>query len=94
MTAELESAIEQAQAAVQVQGDTVRSLKASLKDGKAQQAEVDAAIAKLQQLKLELTGHQKAYEAATGKVSGQNKEAFRAAMVRIYAFGFFFCFLF
>lgn len=58
----------------------MRSLKASLKDGKAEQSEVEAAIQKLQQLKLELAEHQKAYEKATGKTSGQNKEAFRAAM--------------
>lgn len=80
MTAQLEEAITQAQAAVQQQGDTVRSLKASLKDGKAQQSEVEAAIAKLQQLKLELSEQQKAYEKATGKTSSQNKEAFRAAL--------------
>eukprot|EP00775_Hariotina_reticulata_P009703 gene9703-9862_t len=76
----LEQQITAAQAAVQQQGDTVRALKANLKDGNAQQSEVDDAIAKLQQLKLELSDCQKEYEKVTGKASGQNKEAFRAAM--------------
>ncbi|WIA35437.1 hypothetical protein OEZ86_003878 [Tetradesmus obliquus] len=80
MAPELEQAIAAAQAAVQQQGDTVRSLKASLKDGNAQQSQVEEAIQKLQQLKLELSEHQKAYQAATGKASSQNKEAFRAGL--------------
>jgi glycyl-tRNA synthetase len=58
MAPELEQAIAAAQAAVQQQGDTVRSLKASLKDGNAQQSQVEEAIQKLQQLKLELSGEQ------------------------------------
>lgn len=85
--AQLEQVILQAQEAVQVQGDTVRSLKAQLKDGKAEkvgnpgqnspiqplklrahhsprlsciaQAEVDQAIKKLSELKLELGEAQK-----------------------------------
>lgn len=36
---ELEEAINRSQAAVQQQGDIVRSLKANLKDGKAQQVQ-------------------------------------------------------
>lgn len=55
-------------------------MQALLKDGKASQADVDAAIAQLQQLKLVLTEQQKSYEAATGRASTQNREAFRAAM--------------
>jgi hypothetical protein len=63
MAPELEQAIAAAQAAVQQQGDTVRSLKASLKDGNAQQSQVEEAIQKLQQLKLELSGEQQQHTA-------------------------------
>ena len=78
--ANMEGAIQEAQAAVTKQGDTVRSLKASLKEGKADKALVDAAIAKLAELKIALEGVQKEFEKSTGKVSSQSKEAFRAAL--------------
>lgn len=68
MAPELEQAIAAAQAAVQQQGDTVRSLKASLKDGNAQQSQVEEAIQKLQQLKLELSGEQQQQQATAGNV--------------------------
>lgn len=79
MAEELEKVVAAMQEAVTKQGDTVRSLKASLKEGKTEkvefqlrrllyrnvqnqriaQASVDAAIAKLQELKVELDGKQK-----------------------------------
>lgn len=40
---QLEAAIDKSQQAVQQQGDIVRSLKASLKDGKAQQVQSGSA---------------------------------------------------
>ncbi|KAK9823739.1 hypothetical protein WJX72_005053 [[Myrmecia] bisecta] len=81
MAEELQTSIKDLEAAVTKQGDTVRSLKASLKDGKAQKADVDAAIEQLKQLKIKLASTQKALEDAIGKPSGTSKEAFRAAMV-------------
>ncbi|KAG2487478.1 hypothetical protein HYH03_013900 [Edaphochlamys debaryana] len=83
MTTDLEKQIQDAQEAVTKQGDTVRSLKASLKDGKAEKAEVDAAISKLAELKIALDEKQKEYEKTTGKVSSQSKEALRAALAGV-----------
>ncbi|GLC40466.1 hypothetical protein PLESTB_001261900 [Pleodorina starrii] len=83
MAEHLEKEIQDAQEAVTKQGDTVRSLKASLKDGKAEKAAVDAAIQKLAELKLALEAKQKEFEKATGKVSAQSKEALRAALAGV-----------
>lgn len=80
MASPLEADIQTAQDAVSKQGDVVRALKSDLKDGKAEKAAVDAAIQKLSELKIVLDTKQKEYEAATGKVSTQSKEAFRAAL--------------
>ncbi|KXZ46296.1 hypothetical protein GPECTOR_45g166 [Gonium pectorale] len=68
MSEQLEKAIQEAQEAVTKQGDTV---------------EVDAAIQKLAELKLSLESKQKEFEKATGKVSGQSKEALRAALAGV-----------
>ncbi|KAG2429717.1 hypothetical protein HYH02_013974 [Chlamydomonas schloesseri] len=83
MTTELEQQIAAAQEAVTKQGDTVRSLKASAKEGKAEKSEVDAAIQKLAELKLALESKQKEFEKVTGKVSSQSKEALRAALAGV-----------
>jgi len=80
MAEQLEKEIVLQQEAVTKQGDVVRSLKASLKDGKIERSEVDAAIAQLNGLKVSLDAKQKEYEKVSGKVSSQSKEAFRAAM--------------
>lgn len=77
---DLQQAIEAAQEAVTKQGDTVRSLKAELKDGKVEKGAVDAAIQKLQQMKLDLDTKTKDFEKAGGKMSSQSKEALRAAL--------------
>ncbi|KAI8468120.1 MAG: hypothetical protein J3K34DRAFT_428181 [Monoraphidium minutum] len=82
-TAVMEDAITQLQEAAAKQGDVVRSLKAQAKEGKADKGDVDAAIQKLQELKVQLDGKQKEYEKATGKVSAQSKEAFRAALTNL-----------
>lgn len=83
MVAVLEQEITTLQEAAAKQGDVVRSLKAAAKDGKAEKADVDAAIQKLQELKVALDGKQKEFEKATGKVSAQSKEAFRAALTNL-----------
>ncbi|KAJ9512986.1 hypothetical protein QJQ45_029195 [Haematococcus lacustris] len=77
---ELKQAVIDTHAAIAKQGDTVRSLKADLKDGKVDRAAVDAAISKLQELKVTLETKTKEYEAAGGKMSAQSKEAFRAQL--------------
>ncbi|KAL4457919.1 hypothetical protein ABPG75_012784 [Micractinium tetrahymenae] len=77
----LETEFHAAQEAVTRQGDVVRSLKAAVKDGKAEKSAVDEAIEKLKDVKLDMERKKKAYEDATGKTSGANKEAFRAAML-------------
>ncbi|CAG9467587.1 unnamed protein product [Pedinophyceae sp. YPF-701] len=82
-TAALEAAIAKAQEAVTAQGDTVRTLKAQLKTGDVQKAEVDAAIAKLKELKLELDKANQDFEAAVGKTAGGNKEALRAEICNV-----------
>ncbi|GAB4820588.1 hypothetical protein N2152v2_007634 [Parachlorella kessleri] len=81
MTADLEKAYLDAQEAVTKQGDTVRSLKASLKDGKVQKEAVDEAIEQLKNLKIDMEKKQKAYEDVTGKTASANKEAFRANLL-------------
>lgn len=79
MSAEaLEKAVEEAQAAVAKQGDTVRSLKAELKEGKIEKTTVDAAIASLKNMRLELESKQQELEKVAGKGSSQTKELFRA----------------
>ncbi|KAK9827950.1 hypothetical protein WJX81_000021 [Elliptochloris bilobata] len=78
--ADQKAALDAAQAAATKQGDTVRSLKALQKDNKADKAEVDAAIAKLKELKASAQAKQEAYADVAGKAAGQSKEAFRAAM--------------
>lgn len=66
MTAEnvkdLETAISAQQELVERQGDVVRSLKAEVKEGKVLEHEVDAAIAKLKDLKIELDGKLKEFQ--------------------------------
>ncbi|GBF92515.1 hypothetical protein Rsub_04619 [Raphidocelis subcapitata] len=79
----LEAKITELQEAAAKQGDVVRSLKAHAKDGKADKAEVEAAIAQLQEIKLDLDAKQKEFEKTTGKVSSQSKEAFRAALTNL-----------
>lgn len=79
----LQAAIEAAQEAVTKQGDQVRALKASVKEGNAEKSAVDEAISKLQELKLELGAAQQAYEKVSGKASAQNKEALRAALAGV-----------
>lgn len=79
----LEAAIAGAQASVTQQGDIVRSLKAKAKEGQAEKSEVEAAIVRLSELKIELDARQKDYEKAAGKSSSQNKEAFRAAVTSV-----------
>jgi hypothetical protein len=52
----VEQAIQKSQASVSQQGDIVRSLKASLKDGKAQQVGSAALLLRLRQLLPPLAG--------------------------------------
>lgn len=80
---ELQGIAIQAQAAAAKQGDTVRSLKASLKDGKAGKSEVEAAIQQLKNLKAEADVAQKAYEESAGDSAEQSKEAFRAQVAGV-----------
>mmetsp|Transcript_7713 Transcript_7713/g.13324 ORF Transcript_7713/g.13324 Transcript_7713/m.13324 type:complete len:651 (+) Transcript_7713:45-1997(+) len=65
-----------AQDAVTKQGDAVRLLKADLKDGKIEKSEVDAAIKKLQELKLTLDSLTKTDTASTsgGRPKKENKD--------------------
>mmetsp|Transcript_100 Transcript_100/g.218 ORF Transcript_100/g.218 Transcript_100/m.218 type:complete len:686 (-) Transcript_100:225-2282(-) len=76
----MDDPIAKAQAAVTKQGDTVRSLKAELKEGKVEKSAVDAAIKQLQQLKLDLEAVTKEYDKDSGKPPVQTKEAFRSAL--------------
>uniref|UniRef100_A0A061R117 Glycine--tRNA ligase n=1 Tax=Tetraselmis sp. GSL018 TaxID=582737 RepID=A0A061R117_9CHLO len=76
----LQAQIDAAQAEVSKQGEVVRSLKAGVKTGSADKAEVDAAIEKLKELKLVLEEKQQAFQASTGKASAGNREAFRQTM--------------
>ncbi|KAI7843806.1 hypothetical protein COHA_002704 [Chlorella ohadii] len=76
----LEDEFHAAQEAVARQGDVVRSLKAQAKEGHVERSAVDEAIEMLKQVKIDMERKQKAYEDATGKTAGANKEAFRAAM--------------
>ncbi|KAK9846036.1 hypothetical protein WJX84_001354 [Apatococcus fuscideae] len=78
--ASLEQDLVVAQAAVTKQGDTVRSLKASLKEKKADKAQVEAAIEQLKNLKASLDLKQKEFQSASGKTSSTNREAFRDAV--------------
>eukprot|EP00884_Botryococcus_braunii_P021138 jgi/Botrbrau1/7708/Bobra.0159s0143.1 len=89
-TEALEKELVDSQTAVTIQGDTVRSLKAALKDGKADKVDVDAAIGKLKQLKADMESKQKAYEAVAGKTTVVNKEAFRAALTNTLERRFFY----
>lgn len=79
----LEEAVIQAQEAVARQGDIVRGLKAEMKDGRVVRSTVDAAIEELKNLKMDLEEKMKEYSNVTGKVSSQDKEAFRAALVNV-----------
>lgn len=78
-----EAMLGEANAAVSTQADAVRSIKASLKEGKVQKSEVDAAILKLKDLKAAATKMQQEYDACTEAVAGtfRSKDEFRAAMV-------------
>eukprot|EP00193_Tetraselmis_chui_P003500 CAMPEP_0177771360 /NCGR_PEP_ID=MMETSP0491_2-20121128/11534_1 /TAXON_ID=63592 /ORGANISM="Tetraselmis chuii, Strain PLY429" /LENGTH=689 /DNA_ID=CAMNT_0019288871 /DNA_START=54 /DNA_END=2123 /DNA_ORIENTATION=+ len=78
--ADLQSAIDAAQAEVTKQGEVVRSLKAAVKTGEKDKSEVDAAIEALKQLKIDLEKKQAEFEKATGKSSSNNREAFRQAV--------------
>jgi hypothetical protein len=59
---ELEAAIAAQQALVDRQGDTVRSLKAEVKQGKVLAHEVNEAIEKLKDLKLDLDAKFKEFQ--------------------------------
>jgi len=63
---ELEAAIAAQQALVDRQGDTVRSLKAEVKQGKVLQHEVNEAIEKLKDLKLDLDAKLKEFQVRSG----------------------------
>eukprot|EP00245_Coleochaete_scutata_P004222 TRINITY_DN1650_c0_g2_i1.p1 TRINITY_DN1650_c0_g2~~TRINITY_DN1650_c0_g2_i1.p1 ORF type:complete len:741 (-),score=194.86 TRINITY_DN1650_c0_g2_i1:147-2285(-) len=74
----LHAAILAKQEAVTVQGDTVKALKTAVKQGTAQKDEVDAAIKKLQELKLELDVATKEYSSKMGnKDSSIDRMQFR-----------------
>ena len=79
----LEEAVIKAQEAVARQGDIVRGLKAEMKDGRVVRSAVDGAIAELKNLKVDLEEKMKEYSTVTGKVSSQDKEAFRTALVNV-----------
>lgn len=79
----LDEAVIKAQEAVARQGDIVRGLKAEMKDGRVVRSTVDEAIEELKKLKVDLEERMKEYSTVTGKVSSQDKEAFRAALVNV-----------
>lgn len=64
----LEDLIAEQQAAVTKKGDEVRALKAAVKTGDAVKDDVDAAIAALKDLKLQLDGSMSKYTAKKGSV--------------------------
>ncbi|MEW5306522.1 MAG: hypothetical protein WDW36_008980 [Sanguina aurantia] len=73
----LQTEIVAGEEAIMKQGDTVRSMKASLKEGKAEKSDVEAAILKLQALKIALVAKQQELASSSGKAV-QTKETFRA----------------
>eukprot|EP00958_Prasinococcus_capsulatus_P011578 scaffold1146_cov399-Prasinococcus_capsulatus_cf.AAC.67 len=74
---ELRRLIQEQQAAVNSQGDEVRKLKGN----KADKADIDAAIAKLKELKIALDESMAQFQ--TKKGDSSNKEAFRAAVSNV-----------